>query len=60
MSGGYALIFAVLGLGLGIGLSYLFRRWRGTTRKSQQAATPVVYASRQEARKVARQQRKTQ
>lgn len=60
MSEGYGLIFAVLGLGLGIGLSYLFRRWQGTTRKKQRAATPVVYASRQEARKAARQQRKGQ
>jgi hypothetical protein len=40
-------------------MSYLIRRWRGASKK-QQAATPTVYASRQEARKAARQQRKRQ
>ena len=60
MSGGTVLLFALLGLGLGMGLSYLIRRWRGTTAKGQQAAPPVVYASRQEARKAARELRKRQ
>jgi hypothetical protein len=60
MSGDYALIVAVLGLGAGIGLSYLLRRWRGAARKNQDAATPVVYANRQQARRAAREKRKRQ
>jgi len=60
MSGWTVLIFAVLGLGLGMGLSYLVRRWRGATATSQKAATPTVYTNRQQARKAAREQRKKQ
>ena len=44
---------------MGFGLAYLIRRWRSTREQKRRDATPIVYASRQEARKAAREREKT-
>jgi positive regulator of sigma E activity len=51
-------IFAVIGLALGFYLARQYRRRRAASEAKQRAATPVVHASRQAARKAEREQRK--
>ena len=55
---GLGAILALVGLALGIFGSRMIRRWRGETTARKRAATPPVYASRQEMRKAERAQRK--
>ena len=58
MQGSVGIVWAAVGLGIGCGLAYLIRRWRGARAQRRRDATPIVYASRQEARKAARQREK--
>lgn len=46
-----AIISAVVGLGLGLGAAFFIRRMLDARRATKLAATPKVYASRQEMRK---------
>ena len=56
-----ALISAVLGLGLGLGVAFLLRPWIAARRaKKALNAPPKVYASRQEMRKEERARMKAE
>jgi len=50
----------VIGLGLGLGLAFVIRRFRIRSEERRRAATPIVYASRQDARRAAREREKKQ
>ena len=51
-------ILALAGLALGIFLSRIIRRRRGESVARKRAATPTVYASRQDMRRAERERRK--
>ena len=54
------LVAAAIGVGLGLGLAFVIRRFRTRRAEKKRAATPVIYASRQDARRAARERDKKQ
>ena len=54
------LLWAALGMSFGLGLALVIRRVRAHFSQRRRAATPVVYSSRQDARRAAREREKKQ
>jgi hypothetical protein len=51
-------VWAAVGLMLGLGLAFVARRVLGYLTQRRRTATPVVYTSRQDARRAAREREK--